>query len=108
MVQGHLKQEQQGLQSTTSKKPHTSTSTNINNTEDISPLLHSPNLRKHNVAYAIIDPTNMTNAYFDLTGKFPQRSSSGNQYIFVGYKYDANSILAEPIKNKTTTSITSA
>ena len=108
MVQGHLKQEQQGLQSTTPKRPHTSTSTNINNTEDIFPLLPSPNLRKHNVAYAIIDPTNMINAYFDLTGKFLQCSSSGNQYIFVGYNYDANSILAEPIKNRTTTSITSA
>ena len=50
----------------------------------------------------------MINAYFDLTGKFLQRSSSSDQYIFVGYNYDANSILAEPIKNRTTTSITSA
>ena len=50
----------------------------------------------------------MINAYFDLTKKFPQNSSSGNQYIFVGYNYDANSILAELIKTRTTTSITSA
>ena len=106
-VQGHLKQEQQGLQSTTTGQRNTTATkfTISNNTFPISP---SPNQRTHDVAYAIIDPSTMTNAYFDLTGKFPQRSSSGNQYIFVGYNYDANSILAEPIKNRTSNNILSA
>ena len=84
MVQGHLKQEQQGLQSTSPLKrpnPDATSSNHTNINDDIFPLSPTPNKQTHDVAYAIIDPTNMINAYFDLAGKFPQRSSSGNQYI---------------------------
>ena len=35
----------------------------------------------------------------DLTGRFPFRSGSGNEYIMVAYHYDANAILATPVKN---------
>ena len=44
----------------------------------------------------------------DMTGEFPVRSSRGNQYILVAYNYDANAILAEPIKNKQAKTITTA
>ena len=44
----------------------------------------------------------------DLTGKFPYRSARGNQYILVAYHYDANAILAQPIKNRSATTITTA
>ena len=37
----------------------------------------------------------------DLTGKFPVRSSQGNQYIMVVHIRDPNIILAVPIKNRT-------
>ena len=36
----------------------------------------------------------------DLTGRFPKRSSQGNQYILVGYHYDANYIIGMPVKNR--------
>ena len=39
-------------------------------------------------------------AYSDLTGRFPVQSSRGNNYVMVIYSYDANAILAEPLKNR--------
>ena len=39
-------------------------------------------------------------AYTYLTGRSPYRSSRGNEYILVGYHFDGNTILAEPIKNR--------
>ena len=75
---------------------------------DAFPSSPDPNLRTNQVAYAIIDPDNMINGYFDLAGKFPQRSSSGNQYVLVGYNFDANSILATPFKNRTAPILTQA
>ena len=46
--------------------------------------------------------------YIDFTGRFPYRSSWGNEYIIVGYNYGGNCILAEPIKNYEAKSITDA
>ena len=75
---------------------------------DAFPPSPNPNIETHEIAYAIIDPGKIINRYFDLAGRFPQRSSSGNQYIMVGCKYDANSILAEPLKNRSASSLTEA
>ena len=36
--------------------------------------------------------------YMYLTGIFPHYSPSGHEYLLVGYKYDANTILVEPLK----------
>ena len=131
-VQGHIKREQQGLQSTT--KPHNNHKNKMeelrmklqllkanrkpNETlhdvitkdimQDAYPSSPSPNLQSHQVAYAVIDPDELINGYFDLAGKFPQRSSSGNQYVLVGYNFDANSILATPLKNRTVPVLTQA
>ena len=43
-------------------------------------------------------PTDKT--YGDLCGRFPVQSSRGNNYVMVIYAYDANAILAEPLKNR--------
>jgi len=40
--------------------------------------------------------------YTDQTGRFPQKSSRGNQYIMVLIKIDSNTILVEAMKNRTT------
>jgi hypothetical protein len=40
-------------------------------------------------------------AYHDLTGRFPHRSSRGNEYLIVVYDHDSNIILMIAIKNKT-------
>ena len=39
--------------------------------------------------------------YTNQIGKFPHKSSKGNQYVMVVYVYEANAILAEPLKNRT-------
>ena len=36
----------------------------------------------------------------ELTGRFPNCSASGHEYLLVGYNYYANSILVEPLKNR--------
>ena len=38
--------------------------------------------------------------YMDLTGRFPHCSSSGHEYLLVGYNYYANAILVEPLKKR--------
>ena len=44
----------------------------------------------------------------DQTGRFPVRSSRGNQYLMVAYVRDANAILAVPIKNRNESSLVEA
>ena len=46
--------------------------------------------------------------YSDQTGRFVAPSDKGNQYLFIIYDYDSNSIHAEPMKNRTTNSILTA
>ena len=54
----------------------------------------------------MVDPRKLDTANMDLTGKFPYISRRGNQYILVGYHYDANYIAAVPIKKRTAGEIT--
>ena len=58
-----------------------------------------PNKASHKVYTKIIHVATHKIAT-DLTGRFPVRSSKGNQYILVAYEYDSNSILVEPVKNR--------
>ena len=44
----------------------------------------------------------MQKTYTDQTGRFPITSSNGYKYCFVPYAFDANAILVEPIKNRST------
>ena len=39
-------------------------------------------------------------AYSDQTGRFPHKSTRGNQYICTLYDYDGNKILTEPLKSR--------
>ena len=39
-------------------------------------------------------------AYGNLPGKFPYKSSRGNQYILVAYHYDANMIQGKALRNR--------
>ena len=48
----------------------------------------------------MISQEDIDGEFFDLTGRFPQRSSSGTQYILIGYHWDANSIIGIPIKSR--------
>ena len=128
---GHLTQENQHLQSTTkpsrtyankidelkrkleqlqsSKVVTNSLNTTLLNdiTHDNFPPSPTPNRKTNDVIYSVIDDNNLR-SYMDLTGRFPQKSSRGNQYIMVGYHMDANSILAHPLKNRKAQTITTA
>ena len=64
--------------------------------------------QKNDVVYTIIEAEDAISGYFDLTGRFPQRSIRGNQYLVVEYYYNANSILVIPINNCTATSMVNA
>ena len=44
----------------------------------------------------------------DLTGRFPYKSSRGNEYILIGYHFDSNAILGIPLKNRQAGTITKA
>ena len=50
-------------------------------------------------ACATVEP--IEKIYTDQTGAFPTISSKGSRYVFILYHYDTNSILAEPIWNRT-------
>ena len=39
-------------------------------------------------------------AYTDQTGRFPHKSTRGNEYLFTLYDYDANIILQHPLKSR--------
>ena len=120
-VKGHIIQEKQHLQSTKSVHPiddlyQKTRGLSINNTSsdictsnevelDFSPTSLTPNIRSNSVAYLLVNPTDTTTGYVDLTGRFPRRSSKGNEYIPVGYHFDGNKILATPIKDRAATSI---
>ena len=123
-AKGHLGQERQGLQSTKqplhlfTEKPEEikekianlkhkfPTITGLQNlieadiAADAFPQSNAPNIKTHEVAYSLVELPPKNIAYTDLTGRFPYRSSSGNEYIMVGYHFDGNVILGEPIKNR--------
>ena len=96
-AKGHLAQERQYLQSTT--KPAK---------EPIQQICEEEKLHKtNNVCYIVTELSHCDlTAYIDLTGRFPFQSSRGNNYIRVGYHYDSNAILTEPLKNRTASEIT--
>jgi hypothetical protein len=46
--------------------------------------------------------------YTNQTGRFITPSSNGNNYLLILYDYDSNAILAEPLKDRTGTTILAA
>ena len=69
-------------------------------------MSEQPNNKTNDVVYTIVDIKPKTVAYTDLIERLPYRSSRGNEHILVGYHYDDNSILVEPLKNRTAPVIT--
>ena len=94
---GHLDQERKHLQGTKDEVP------------DFFPNKISS---KVNEVYSTIISSNMiknqNKSYCDLTGRFPHKSTRGNQYLFVLYDYDSNAILFEPLKTRQAHEITKA
>jgi hypothetical protein len=128
-VKGHIAQEKQHLQSTGKHKTQNIhpiqdlceklDSLNINNpphkgnhtdydTNDTFPPFDPNNCKTNEVAYIVVDRKQLCTAYTDLTGRFPQRSSRGNEYVLIGYHYDGNSIMCRAIKDRTAASLATA
>ena len=89
-AKGHLDQKRQGLQST---KPQVIIE---DANEDAFPPQSIPKTKQMGI---LITPVKST-AYSDLTGQFPHISSRGNKYLLCIYDYDANAILAAPLKRR--------
>ena len=56
----------------------------------------------------MVDKGSVTTAYQDLTGYFPIKSTWGSEYVLIGYHYDANCILGQPIQDRRAPTITKA
>ena len=122
--QGHLVHEKQGLQSTR-KPPATNEEkmklikkkfealkkkmTKTNSLQDVLiqeighdffPPSTSPNKQSNDVCYSLFHKDEISMAYTDQTGNFPQRSLTGNQYVMVAYHFDANLIWGIPLKDR--------
>ena len=92
-AKGHLDQEQKSLQSTKSSSDH-----------DSFPSSDTPNIKKHETHTTLLKHT----AFCDPTGKYPYKSTRGNQYVFVTYDYDSNYIKVTPTKSRQAKELTMA
>ena len=98
-VQGHLYKQQQNLQSTKTNITNEKIKEHIDEEEDVFPRTTNNNKKCNQVAYMLINKDNVMAVYQDLTGHFSVKSSSGNEYVLVGYHYDANCILGHLVKD---------
>ena len=99
-VQGHLHKERQNLQSTRVKEDAQSKKAQEHDKDDIFAPSPTPNVKENQVAYILINKKEITTAYQDLTGRFPFKSSRGNEYVLIGYHHNANCILAHPVQDR--------
>ena len=110
MTKGHLNQERQGIWSTKLQQPRPkciqpkkAEDLIILTGEDSKHLREcsnpAPIERKENAFYIKVHEATCKMCT-DSTGCFLLPSSKGNQYILIGYDYNANYIFAEPMKNR--------
>ena len=87
-AKGHLTQERSNLQST---KPNSTI-------DEYNPKSEKINVKPKCYMAKIQQFTPTDKSYGDLCGSFLVQSSRGNNYVMIIYTYDANAILAEPLK----------
>ena len=58
------------------------------------------NLKTHNVCYALLNPQDIVTGHMCLTGRFPKRSSRGNECVLVRHHFDANLVKGIPLKSR--------
>ena len=79
-------------------RQHTHSDNSPDNDSSMNPT--QENLKENDIfCFTVIANVQERTLYTDLTGKFPVRSYSGMQYIFLAYDYKTNSILVRAIKN---------
>ena len=74
--------------------------------DDSFPSSPFPNIKTNDVVYMVINKDEISTAYTDLTGRFPCKSSSGNEYVMVAYHYDANIVMRRALQNRKAETIT--
>ena len=62
--------------------------------------------RMHTCFLATAEPRHIV--YIDQTGRLPQPSSQGNNYLIIAYDYDSNNIMMRPLKNRSAPQLTAA
>ena len=98
-AKGHLDQESKNLQSTKIQ---------IKTEEDNTDSNPPQNTKTHNCFALLSEFHDLKKAYLDLPGKFPTKSSRGNQYFLIVYDYDSNAILAKTLKSRQAAEIRNA
>jgi len=93
-AKGHLDQEQKNLQST---KVLEDSPEMKQEQADFFPPSDSPNVKTHDAIAAIVPFTTKNTTYQDLTGRFPHKSTRGNEYILIVYDHDSSCILHPPL-----------
>jgi hypothetical protein len=93
---GHLDKRRQNIRSTKPKQ---------NTIADLEPEIPGPSFikkdRTQRVGVHLVGMEDLNGMIAsDQTGRFPIVSCKGKQYIMVMYNYDANVILAEPMKSR--------
>ena len=71
------------------------------------PISDPNNNRTHHCFAAVFEPA-AGQIHTDQTGRFVIASNTGNNYILVLYDYDSNSVLVEPMLNRTSACILAA
>jgi hypothetical protein len=98
-AKGHMDQERKNLQSTRIKLE--TDKIEIENDDDaFFPIADKPNVKTFAACAQIVPFIVKNAAYHDLTGRFPHRSSRGNECLLVVYDHDSNSILHAALKIK--------
>jgi hypothetical protein len=92
---GHLDNRRKNIQSTKAKR----VTFPDDQEEDPFPEQPKDNNRTNFCFLTTSEPKHIV--YTDQTGRLPQPSNSGNNYLLIAYDYDSNSILLRPYKNKT-------
>ena len=102
---GHQDEEARNVRST-SKLPVLSFDTDVPTDDpDIAPTL---DVRSHQICATLLSYDSIVKSYSDQTGRFHTPSSSGNNYVFVLYHQDTNTIHAVPIPNRQAATIRTA
>ena len=96
---GHMVRTRQGLRSTRSDRQATLDARKM--VDDMMPPEHACTAEDDEMfCFAALADQNEHTMYSDLAGRFPVRSFSGMNYIFVAYVYSINAILIRPMKSR--------
>ena len=100
---GHLDQEYQGLQSTKTKAVQhliENEKLDLETKQCFFPQMSNIPTKTYDCVAQLVPFEAKNKGYMDLTGRFPYKSSSGNEYILIVYDYDSNAILAEALSSR--------